>query len=164
MSRKHSNNIEKEMIERFQNRESASSIAKSMGFYTTSVSRVLKRNGFKMKNGKGVEHSGWKGGRSLKSGYWTVYAPKHPRVLNNNRVFEHILIAEKKYGRKIPKGQPIHHIDFNRMNNAPENLYLCKDHKEHKKIHVSLEMIARKLCESGVIGFRNGKYFHSETP
>ena len=33
----------------------------------------------------------------------TVYSPQHPRVLNNNRVFEHIIIAEKKYGRLISK-------------------------------------------------------------
>ncbi len=111
-----------------------------------------------MKSGKGEEHSGWKGGRSLKSGYWTVYAPEHPRVLNNNRVFEHILIAEKKYKKSIPKTQPIHHIDFDRTNNNPDNLYLCHDHIEHKNIHVSLEMVARKLTKQGIVIFKNGKY------
>ena len=147
------------MVRRYKNGDSATQIGKDMSLYATSVTRVLKRHGLKMRSGKGKEHSGWKGGRSLKSGYWTVYAPEHPRVLNNNRVFEHILIAEKKYGRKIPKGRPIHHIDFNRMNNTPDNLYLCTDHKEHKNIHVSLEMIARKLCEKGIIKFKNGKYY-----
>lgn len=158
MSSKHSISKEEEMIERFNKGESAASIARSMGLYTTSVTRVLKRNGCKMKSGKGNQHSGWKGGRSLKSGYWTVYAPEHPRVLNNNRVFEHIIIAEKKYGRMIPKNMPIHHIDFDRTNNSEENLYLCRDNSEHKKIHYSLEMVARELCKKGIIGFKNGNY------
>lgn len=129
-----------------------------MGLYSTSVMRVLKRNNVKIRSGKGNEHSGWKGGRSLKSGYWTVYAPEHPRVLNNNRVFEHILIAEKKYGISIPKNRPIHHIDFDRTNNDPANLHLCKDNQEHKNLHVSLEMIARELCKRGIIKFRDGRY------
>jgi len=158
MSRQHPEVKQVEMIKRFVKGESATSIANSMSLYATSVTRVLKRHDFKMRSGKGSEHSGWKGGRSPKSGYWTVYAPNHHRVLNNNRVFEHILIAEKKYGRAINKNQPIHHIDFNRMNNSPENLYLCKDHQEHKNIHVSLELIARKLCESGIVKFNDGRY------
>jgi hypothetical protein len=157
MSRKHSNELE--MVVRFKGGESASSIARDMGLYTTSVTRVLKRHGMKMPSGKGKKHPGWKGGRSLKSNYWTVYAPEHPRVLNNNRVFEHILIAEKKYGRSIPKGQPIHHIDFDRQNNHPDNLHLCENHQEHKLIHVSLEMLARELFHNGIIGFKNGKYY-----
>lgn len=139
----------------------ATSLGKKYGVSKVCVARHLLRLGINKESPigkKGSSHSQWKGGRSLKSGYWTVYAPTHHRVLNNNRVFEHILVAEKKYKRKIPKGQPIHHIDFNRTNNNPENLYLCKDHQEHKNIHVSLEMIARKLCENGTIRFRNGKY------
>ncbi len=159
MTKQHPNNLQEEMVKRFKNGESATAIANSMNLYATSVTRVLKRKGLKMKSGKGTEHSGWKGGRSLKSGYWTVYAPTHPRVLNNNRVFEHILIAEKKYKRLIPKGQPIHHIDFDRTNNDPKNLYLCKNHSEHKNIHVSLEMIARELSKRGVIKFSAGRYY-----
>ena len=159
MSRQHGNKVQKEMIDRFNNGESATQIAKSLGLYTTSVTRVLKRNGCKMPSGKGEEHSGWKGGRSKKSGYWTVYAPDHHRVLNNNRVFEHVLIAEQKYGKKIPKGQPVHHIDFDRLNNEPRNLYLCESHSHHRQIHNSLEDIGRELFNKGIVGFKDGKYF-----
>lgn len=147
------------MVERYKKGESATSIGHSMGLYATSVSRVLKRHGLRMRSGKGPEHSGWKGGRGIKSGYWTVYNTTHPRRLNINRVFEHILVAEKKYGRYIKKGEPIHHIDFDRLNNKPKNLYLCKNHKEHMDIHYSLEEIARDLFRKGRLGFRNGKYY-----
>lgn len=157
MSRKHSNS--QEMVNRFKHGESASSIAKSLGLFTTSVTRVLKRYDLKMPSGKGKEHSGWKGGRGIKSGYWTVYIENHPRRLNNGRVFEHILIAEKKLGRFINKSEPIHHIDFNPLNNDPGNLYVCKNNKDHAKIHHSLEEVARELYRNGKLGFKNGHYY-----
>ena len=159
MPQPHSNIIQKEMIKRFKNGESAASIGKKLHLFTTSVTRVLKRNGLKMKSGKGKEHSGWKGGRGIKSGYWTVYVEKHPRRLNNGRVFEHILVAEKKYGRFISKGEPIHHINFDRLNNNPANLYLCKNNKEHMDLHYSLEEVARELYRKGKLGFKDGKYY-----
>ena len=85
--------------------------------------------------------------------------PEHPRSMNIGRVYEHIVIAEDKYGKSIPKNQPIHHIDFDRTNNNPDNLYLCENHKEHRDLHIALEMIARELFEKGIIGFKDGKYF-----
>lgn len=159
MPNQHPKYLQKKMVKLFQDGISAAQIAKSLGLWTTSVTRVLKRNGLKMKTGKGKEHSGWKGGRGIKSGYWTVYNITHPRRLGINRIFEHILIAEKKYGRMIKKGEPIHHVDFNRLNNDPNNLYLCKNHKEHMDIHYSLEEVARNLYRSKKLGFKNGKYY-----
>lgn len=128
-----------------------------------AVDYALKRIGITTRQERqvgatGENHPQWKGGRGLKSGYWTVYSKGHPRRLNNGRVFEHILVAEKKYGRFIKKGEPIHHVDFDKTNNAPENLYLCKGHKEHKEIHLSLEFIARDLFRAGKLKFENGVY------
>jgi len=40
-----------------------------------------------------------------------------------------------------------------------ENLYLCKDFKEHAKIHSSFEALATELIKKGIVGFKNGKYF-----
>ena len=127
-----------------------------------AVHYALKRIGMATRADKqiglsGKNHPQWKGGRGLKSGYWTVFIKNHPRKLNNGRVFEHILIAEKKYGRFIKKGEPIHHIDFDKKNNSPENLHLCNSHKEHKDIHCSLEEIARDLFRNGKLIFENGK-------
>ena len=159
MAKQHPEKLQKEMVKLYKSGLSATQIAKKLKLYTTSVTRVLKRNGFKMSDGKGKNHSGWKGGRGLKSGYWTVYIKEHPRRLNNGRIFEHILIAEKKYGRFIQKGEPIHHIDFDKQNNDPDNLYLCKNHKEHQRLHYSLEEVARELYRQKVLGFKNGKYY-----
>lgn len=159
MAKQLSNDIQDIMVDHFKNGHSASSISRLMGYGTTSVTRILKRNGCIMASGKGKEHSGWKGGRGIKSGYWTVYNVDHPRRMGINRVFEHILVAEKKYGRTIKKGEPIHHINFNRLDNNPDNLYLCSGHKEHMDLHYSLEDVARKLFNDGKLGFKDGKYY-----
>jgi len=138
--------------------ESATAIAKSMGLYTTSVTRVLKRNGRKLSDGKGENHSGWKGGRGIKSGYWTVYAPEHKRAMNIRRVFEHILVAEEKYGRPINKPEVIHHANLNRLDNDPTNLHLFKNNQEHQLAHAQLDSLVSQLIDAGIIKFDNGEY------
>jgi hypothetical protein len=138
-------------------------MGKMYGVSPQAVHYALKRIGVSTRAEKqiglcGKSHPQWKGGRGIKSGYWTVYIEKHPRKLNNGRVYEHILVAEKKYGRFIKKGEPIHHIDFDRLNNKPENLYLCKNHKEHMDLHYSLEEVARDLFRNGKLKFEKGQY------
>lgn len=79
----------------------------------------------------------WRGGRrQIKSGYVYIYQPDHPRSTNNGAVFEHILIAEKKIGRYLAKGEIVHHIDGDKTNNSPDNLLVCT-RSEHVKIHMS---------------------------
>lgn len=38
-------------------------------------------------------------------------------------------------GRKRVKGEVIHHLDGNHYNNKPNNLYICKNRKEHGLFH-----------------------------
>lgn len=49
--------------------------------------------------------------------------------------YEHIKIMEEYLGRPLVKGEIIHHKDGNKTNNSIENLYLCKDIREHKLQH-----------------------------
>lgn len=149
---------ENEIIKLYTTGLSATKVALDLGLHTTSVTRVLKRNGLKIKSGKGEEHSQWKGGRGLKSGYMTVYAPDHPRALNNGRVWEHIIIAENKLKRKISKDEPIHHIDLDRLNNRPSNLTVLKSNSQHQRLHASLNSVVSELIKNKTIKFRNGKY------
>lgn len=140
--------------------KNAGKVASKLNKFRSSILRILKQEGVYIKpSGKGEGHSQWKGGRGIKSGYWTIYNPTHPRALNIGRVYEHIIVAEKKYNKLIKKREPIHHIDFDRLNNNPKNLYLCKDIKEHMNLHSSLEEVARKLFKQGKLRFRNGKYY-----
>lgn len=59
-------------------------------------------------------------------------------VIHNNggnRRYEHILIAERILGRRLPDGAQIHHVDGNPSNNANSNLVICPDDAYHKLLH-----------------------------
>jgi len=153
---------DKILIKERKNGLNGSDIAKKYGVSKVCVCRHLKRLNIQNETpiGKrGNEHSQWKGGRGLKSGYWTIYNPTHPRALKIGRVWEHILIMEKHLGRHIKKTEPIHHIDFDRQNNKIENLYLCKNNSEHQQVYKSLHKVVGKLVKKGIIKFKNGKYY-----
>lgn len=70
-----------------------------------------------------------------KDGYIHVRAPGHPRADSAGYVYEHVLVAEEKYGRPIVLPEEVHHKDFDKTNNSPGNLFLCKNRAEHKLIH-----------------------------
>lgn len=159
MTKQFPHNQQQQMVEMYNKGNSASKIARTLGLYTTAVTRVLKRNGIKLRDTKsGSNHPMWKGGRGVKSGYWTVYNPTHPRALNIGRVWEHILVAEKKLGRPIKKDEPIHHIDLDRLNNKPSNLIVLKNNSEHQQLHSSLNKVVSQLIKNKTIKFRKGVY------
>ena len=51
---------------------------------------------------------------------------------------EHRIVAEEMLGRKLQKGEVIHHIDGNKRNNRPENLMIFESLSEHSKYHMQL--------------------------
>lgn len=72
--------------------------------------------------GKGSENGNWKGGKTTHtSGYPMIYRPEHHRA-SNNYVFEHILAAEEKLGRKLKENEVVHHVNGVKTDNRPENL------------------------------------------
>jgi len=80
----------------------------------------------------GNRHPRWKGGKiKKKTGYIAFLKPDHHRATSDGYVLEHILVAEEKYGKKILLENIVHHIDGDKVNNEPENLYLCED-MEHQ--------------------------------
>ena len=46
----------------------------------------------------------------------------------------HEVLWEEKYGREVPKGCVIHHLDWNKNNNIVENL-VCLTVEEHERVH-----------------------------
>jgi len=92
----------------------------------------------------------WKGGRfKMSGGYILIYAPEHPYAFKGGGssitkyIREHRLVMEKKLGRYLAKDEIVHHINGIRDDNRPENLYIVKGEKMHKKIenHLDLEFI-----------------------
>ena len=71
---------------------------------------------------------------------------------------EHVMVMENKIGRKIRKGEIIHHINGDRKDNRIENLFLCKDKQHHNKVHYSQDTALRILLEKGIVKFENGGY------
>ena len=49
--------------------------------------------------------------------------------------YEHIYIAELALGKPLPIGAQVHHVDTNRLNNAPDNLVICPNEGYHKLLH-----------------------------
>lgn len=85
----------------------------------------------------GENASNWKGGRhKFKTGYIAIHSPGHPRAGRDKRVFEHILVAEKKLGRHLKPGEIVHHINHIKDDNRPENLEVVM-RGEHVRNHFS---------------------------
>ena len=68
----------------------------------------------------------WKGGTYYKGGYKYIMVkdesgpPAHPKYQR-----EHILIAERALGRRLKKGEVVHHINCEKTDNRNQNLMIC---------------------------------------
>ncbi len=71
-----------------------------------------------------------------KDGYPEIYIGKsYPYRQGGYRsIREHIYVMELHLGRKLEKGEVVHHIDGDKTNNKLENLFLTTI-AEHNKIH-----------------------------
>ena len=58
------------------------------------------------------------------------------------RVREHVEVAERAIGRKLPLGAIVHHHDENTSNNVPSNLVICPDIAYHKLLHRRMRALA----------------------
>ena len=68
-------------------------------------------------------------------------------IFRNSGKRVHRWVMEKKLGRRLEKGEIVHHIDGNRQNNDLENLKLLTA-KEHFKLHVVPRIEERR--EAGI--------------
>lgn len=82
------------------------------------------------------------------------------KVKTEGRMYrqEHIVVMEREIGRSLVLGEVVHHIDGNRQNNAPANLFLCRNRSHHNQVHNSQDAALRKLLAAGVVVFRDGVY------
>lgn len=64
--------------------------------------------------------------RDKKTGYMVCTSGKRQRL--------HVAMWEAYWGREVPRGCVIHHLDWNKNNNVINNL-VCLTHAEHEAVH-----------------------------
>ncbi len=92
---------------------------------------------------KGKKSGRWKGGRTKIHGYAA-------RKINGRYIAEHRIIAATVMKRGLRKGEIVHHIDINPLNNKPNNLYIFPSQKEHKAYHQAFKYGYAKLLKSNL--------------
>lgn len=97
-------------------------------------------------------------GRSIASnGYVLIRVGKHHHLADvRGYAYEHRLIAERKYGRRLVDGELVHHKNENKQDNHPDNLEIVNGNAEHFALHrtradlrVPGEPNPMVLCECG---------------
>ena len=98
---------------------------------------------------KGPAHPAWKQGFQIdRDGYVRTYAPDHPFPRKGGYVLEHVRIMELHLGRRMERGEVVHHIDHDRRNNALGNLEV-KRAGEHSRMHRLEDTHRRQRDERG---------------
>ena len=74
------------------------------------------------------------------SGYRLVYVGKHSGH-RRPKMEEHILIAEKALGHRLPPKALVHHHDEDRQHNSNLNLVICEGRGYHALIHQRMRVV-----------------------
>ena len=87
----------------------------------------------------GEKHPNYKTGKKVRFGYMQVLLtpdnPYYPMCNISHYVLEHRLVMAYKLGRCLERGELVHHINHNRLDNRIENLQLVPRYK-HEQITV----------------------------
>jgi len=70
--------------------------------------------------------------------------------IGGKRVLLHRHLAEQKLGRKLHPNEQVHHIDLDKLNNAPNNLYVYGSREQHQNVHMSLERCGFELLGKNI--------------
>jgi len=99
----------------------------------------------KLKKYIGNKNPAWNGGKYISAdGYALIRMTEHPRTMSDGYVREHIVIAEKVLGKRLPPNACIHHVDGNKTNNNKDNLVVCEDKGYHNLLHARLRAYKRQ--------------------
>jgi hypothetical protein len=85
---------------------------------------------------RGPDHPLWKGGTYVSSGYLYEIDRAQPTKIDGGYRYkaQHIRIAEEHLGRKLQKGEHVHHLNGDKMDNRWDNFVLLSN-SDHRALH-----------------------------
>ena len=114
-----------------------------------SKSCASVRKGNMRKGCKDGPHKNWTYAKRVnRDGYVVMYGGNHPYAEGRLMIAEHIMKMELRLGRRLRKGECVHHKDENKRNNADTNLEL-QQHAQHSRMHSLRSVAKRKRSNSG---------------
>jgi hypothetical protein len=72
---------------------------------------------------------------------------------DGTRELEHRHVASNMLGRKLTSLDYVHHIDFDKHNNSPDNLHVFNTISAHAKCHKQFEKLGKELIRQGIVEF-----------
>lgn len=85
----------------------------------------------------GERAKNWKGGISYNRGRIMIWQPHHPFADQKGYIRQSRLIMEQRLGRYPTKEEVVHHINGNKSDDHPENLWLFSSQSAHIKYELN---------------------------
>jgi hypothetical protein len=86
---------------------------------------------------RGALNPNWKGGRTIASNGYVLLRVGVDHHLADVRgyAYEHRVVAEHKVGRRLRKGEIVHHLNGDKTDNRQDNLVITKSIRHHRSQH-----------------------------
>lgn len=131
-------------------------IALRYGVSSGTVAARLRESGIRLESRGGRQvgerGSGYRGGIKISRGYRFIAVPESSphRRDRDGYVAEHRLVASEMIGRVLSKDEEVHHLNFDKLDNAPSNLLIFGCGADHTRFHKHLERAG--ACLLGLSG------------